>query len=210
MENLKELDISNTNIVSGGASYYDGYTTKNNIIGTYMFSGLSNLEQIKTPQSITAIYSYAFGGCISLTEYVFTERIREIGTAAFFNCQSLKSAIIPSNITMIRYNAFAGCENLKSVTFSDSDEEIFVDTPFIQCPIETIYVGRNIKYYEFDGSPFAYLTTLKDVTLSKHAFLTISGWMSICFRCIIQNLKRVTCVTDSFNDMTQWWNKKKS
>ena len=168
MTNLQKIDLSNANIVSGGVAYYEGNNTENDIIGSYMFSGLSKLEQIKTPQNVIAIYRSAFGGCINLKEFIFTDKIRSISADAFVNCQSITSITIPSNITTIGDYAFKGCGNLKEVTFSDSNNSITLVKPFVECPIETVYIGRDIGYNEFSSSPFFGSETLKEVTFNNN------------------------------------------
>lgn len=168
MVNLKELDLGNTNIVSGGVTYFEDNTTEDNIIGNYMFSGLSKMEHIITPQNIIAIYRWAFSGCVSLKEFNFTDKIKSVAVGAFNGCKSINSVSIPSNITIIGDDAFYGCENLKAVTFADCTNSISLSNPFKQCPIEKLYIGRDINYNEFSGSPFRYLTSLTDVTISDN------------------------------------------
>lgn len=168
MINLKELDMGNTNIVSGGVAYFEDNTTEDNIIGNYMFSGLSHLEHIITPQNIIAIYRWAFSGCVSLKEFNFTDKIKSVAVGAFDGCKSITSISIPSNITIIGDDAFYGCENLKAVTFADCTNSIFLSKPFKQCSIEKLYIGRDVDYNEYPGPPFAYLTSLTDVTISDN------------------------------------------
>jgi len=180
MENLKELDMSNANIVSGGVAYFEDNTTEDNIISNYMFSGLSHLEHIITPQNIIAIYRWAFSGCVSLKEFNFTDKIKSIAVGAFNGCKSINSISIPSNITIIGDDAFYGCENLKVVTFADCTNNISLSNPFKQCPIEKLYIGRHINYNEFSGSPFRYLTSLTDVTISDNV---TSLYLSFFYGC---------------------------
>lgn len=181
MENLKGLDMGNANIVSGGVAYFEDNTTEDNIISNYMFSGLSHLEHIITPQNIIAIYRWAFSGCVSLKEFNFTDKIKSIAVGAFNGCKSINSISIPSNITIIGDDAFYGCENLKVVTFADCTNSISLSNPFEQCPIEKLYIGRDINYNEFSGSPFRYLTSLTDVTISDNV---TSLYLSFFYGCI--------------------------
>lgn len=180
MVNLKDLDIGNTNIVSGGVAYFEDNTTEDNIVGNYMFSGLSHLEHIITPQNIIAIYRWAFSGCVSLKEFNFTDKIKSIAVGAFNGCKSINSISIPSNITIIGDDAFYGCENLKVVTFADCTNNISLSNPFKQCPIEKLNIGRDINYNEFSGSPFRYLTSLTDVTISDNV---TSLYLSFFYGC---------------------------
>ncbi len=83
--NLKKLDISGCSIVSGGEEYLEGYThtpsvkrkkvtgglatiymniystkTQNDVIGHYMFAGLTKLESLVLPNSVTTVMDGAF------------------------------------------------------------------------------------------------------------------------------------------------------
>lgn len=67
--NLKTLDMSGANIVTGGSIYYtwtsssytQKYSTKKNVIGAYMFYKTTSLERVSLPESATTIEGGAFG-----------------------------------------------------------------------------------------------------------------------------------------------------
>ena len=88
---LKNLDISNAKIVSGGEYYYRRstsqyeyvfYSTKDNSISTYMFYECK-LTSIKIPNSVTSIGSYAFYECSGLTSIEIPNSVTSIGADAF-------------------------------------------------------------------------------------------------------------------------------
>lgn len=101
-----------------------------------------------------------------------------IGARAFLGCSSLASITIPKSVYSIEYNSFDGCSSLKTLVFEDGeigDIGVSLDYHpsgangvFCDCPLETLYLGRNLSYitYEHHGySPFYNIETLKEVTI---------------------------------------------
>ena len=144
------LDLSQTNIMSGGKPYYSdinsGYNTSDNNIGGYMFA-YCKLSTIILPLSTTNIKSYAFAKCYNLTSISMPDNIinlghltffacinlktielpseaEEIGAELFDNCKSLSSLNIPSKIKKIRREAFSNCTKLTELTLPASLETI--------------------------------------------------------------------------------------
>ena len=87
---LIELDLTDAKIVEGG-DYYHYYSystqhyTKNDTIGDYMFLRC-NLKNIKLPNSVTSIGSYAFSYCRGLTSITIPNSVTSIGIYAFNDC----------------------------------------------------------------------------------------------------------------------------
>lgn len=98
---LKDLDLSNANIVAGGGAYYgrnrgsayaDDYRTKDNSISDYMFSKCK-LSSITLPNNITSIGKCAFSGCSSLTSVNIPKGVTSIGDDAFQDCYNLTTIV---------------------------------------------------------------------------------------------------------------------
>lgn len=126
--NLKKLDISGANIVSGGDAYLDNneYTpsvslqivergtkptlslkykyTSNNVIGNYMFAGLTELTELYLPLSIERIVDGAFMDCPKLKTLSIGYNIQNISSGFLF-CGS--NAI--TNLTI-----HSSCHNYRS------------------------------------------------------------------------------------------------
>ena len=124
---LSSLDLSEAQIVSGGANYYStkvNNSTKyfqpkeDNVIAPYMFRGLTNLTTLKLPTNITKIERHAFSGCSGLTECTIPNDVTSIGANAFAQCSKLKAITIPSTVTSLGVAAFKGCEAVTNVTFA--------------------------------------------------------------------------------------------
>ena len=151
-ENLTNIDIPNS------------VTT----IDRYVFNGCENLTNIYIPNSVTSIDHGAFMNCYSLTSIDIPNSITTIDDWAFGNCTNLKSISIPNSITKIFPNTFKGCSNLRGVAFENGEEELEVNSQaFEGCPIEKLYLGRNLTCPESSDPSLCNLTTLADVTIGN-------------------------------------------
>ena len=85
------------------------------------FSGLTNLEQVNIPDSVTIIASAnVFNGC-NLKRFEAYGVITYIGGSAFRNNKNLLSCLIPNAvITEIESNLFQGCISLESFTIPET------------------------------------------------------------------------------------------
>ena len=105
----------------------------------------------------------------------------EIARYAFEKNSALTEITIPATICSIAQGAFKGCTSLKKVTFLDGnktlniipcfseDYEAIGKHAFYYCPLQEVYVGRNLEYptYDLNGwSPFA-CTSLEYVTIGE-------------------------------------------
>lgn len=167
---LSKLDLSEAIIVSGGSYYLYDYGrfklplyAEDNSISEYMFSELE-LTSILIPNSIIKIGSSAFSKCSKLTSIVISESVTEIGLLAFSECIRLTSITIPSNVVKIGTQTFLNCVELKKVIIQDGINSLSLGgaNTFDNCPIETLYIGRNLNY-----SPFNDKSLLKFVNISK-------------------------------------------
>lgn len=120
----------------------------------------------------------------------------------FKNPEQLISIVIPPSIHHIgSFNSNSGswstasqfheCVNLKKVIIEDSDKDLYFpsnetksdvrESIFVNCPLEEVYIGRNITYSYWSrpsyheirkaktyGSPFKKLKTLEKVTFSTN------------------------------------------
>ena len=127
---LVTLDLSEAKIVEGGDFYYGYYdyydhhsyyyTTSDDVIGDYAFSGCSSLTSLTLPSSVTSIGGHAFAWCSGLTSLTLPSSVTSIGEFAFRYCSGLTSLTIPSGVTTIDYYAFADCRGLTSLTLPSS------------------------------------------------------------------------------------------
>ena len=181
-------------------------------IGYDAFRNCTGLTSVEIGNSVTLIYPNAFNGCTSLTSVEFGNSVMSIDSNAFYGCTSLTNIEIPNSVYYIWDGAFYGCTGLKNLVFEDGSERLYVGHAtsngdvfvgsFEDCPIETLYLGRNLNYETGEGygySPFYGVTTLTDVTIGS----MVTDVKSLYWRRYVDNLKtlQLQCATPpSVND----------
>ena len=142
------------------------------LIDTAMFMGLTNLTEVKLPESLKKIKEAAFCDT-SLTEINFPSNLTEIDNGTFAKVNTLTEVVIPKNIKKISSDAFLECSSLRKVRFHDELTEIGseafknsglteVEIPtslteisegcFANTKIKKVVIPKNIKkvgYYSF-------------------------------------------------------------
>ena len=85
-------------------------------IGSYAFSGCSNLTSITIPGNVTIIGRGAFqdSGLISI---IFSDGVVEFKEGAFAGCSNLTSIVFPKSVGMIENGAFYNCNRLTMVYY---------------------------------------------------------------------------------------------
>ncbi|MDR1592371.1 MAG: leucine-rich repeat domain-containing protein [Prevotellaceae bacterium] len=159
-------------------------------IGHAAFSGCSGLTSVTIPNSVKTIENYAFSGCRGLTSVTIGNSVETIGAWAFEECSKLTSVTIGNSVETIGERAFSGCSGLTSVIVEDGTTTLSFGISSLQnCPVSTLYLGRNISYYSFGSnydSPFESKTTLTSLTIGNSvtsigdgAFYGCSGLTSV-------------------------------
>ena len=86
MTHLKNLDLTDADIVTNGFAYYNSYSTENNIVGSYSFYDLDNLVTLKLPKNAVTIGDYAVASCSSLESVDFPKSLKNINENSFDGC----------------------------------------------------------------------------------------------------------------------------
>lgn len=164
---LRNLDMSEAQIVEGGESYnkdynfsigdYVYFSTANDVVGDYMFNNCSRLETIILPQYTKSIGKEALSYCKNLTSVTLPEKAElTIGEASFSNCSSLRQIVIPSNTVSIGDLAFNYCSSLKNVICrSTTPPDVYYSSEW-----ENAFAGTNntyLKVYVPAGSSALYM-----------------------------------------------------
>ena len=136
-------------------------------IGNYAFYDCTALKKITIPATVTSIgtYAFAYSGVTSLT---IPESVISIENYAFKDCTSLTSISIAGSVTSIKNYAFNGCTGLKTLRLEDGTTTLSLGYKtytssgtgkglFYDCPLESIYVGRNLTYTD-NSSGYSYTT----------------------------------------------------
>lgn len=130
---------------------------------------------------VVAIGAKAFFRCDSLVNITIPNSVTSIGSQAFGGCSALASAVIPNSVTTIENGAFAGCNSLTDLCIEDGETTLSLgynysssstgEGLFGGCPLETLYLGRNLSYdanSKYGYSPFYNITTLTSVTIGNN------------------------------------------
>lgn len=117
------------------------------------------------PTTVKELENSNFYYCTELTNVVFSSDLQIIPDSAFIGCSKLTSLTIPANITAIRDYAFDWCTGLKKLTIEDASTTLELGKGhyksyyneerryglFASSPISEVYIGRNLKFVDFDG-----------------------------------------------------------
>ncbi|MBE6268684.1 MAG: leucine-rich repeat domain-containing protein [Bacteroidales bacterium] len=166
----------------GGGAFWDcdgltSITIPNSVtsIGISAFYKCSSLTSVTIPNSVTSIGNSAFSYCSGLTSITIPNSVTSIGNSAFSYCSGLTSITIPNSVTSIGDYAFEDCASLKDLRIKDGETTLslgynYKEGLFYDCPLESLYLGRNIQYetgYSSGYSPFFGNKTLKSVTIGN-------------------------------------------
>ena len=143
-------------------------------VGPEMFKGCTALKSVTMSQNVTRIDYRAFQDCSSLKSITLPSSLDFVSLAAFQN-SGLRSISIPGSVTWLAVDAFKGCTYLSEVRFESGDDTIYTGTStesssksiimFADCPLNNVYINRNIKLGTATYSPFRNNNTLTTVTL---------------------------------------------
>lgn len=144
MLNIKKIDVSNTDITSIGGC-----------------NGLTKLESIVFPMTVTKIEDNAFSRCSSLSTFALNN-IESIGSSAFSGCYGLTGTISGAKVKTIGSNAFYQCNNIYSISFPVTEE--IGKSAFYYCStLKSIYLQNCVT---LGSEAFRYCNNLTDVVLS--------------------------------------------
>ncbi len=157
------------------------------VIGSQAFSGISSLQSIIIPDSVTSINSLAFDhtgltdflipgsvnsissssfrGCSNLSSVIILSGVATIEAQAFQYCPSLSSVYIPETVTTIGYGCFDGCDNLTSVSVANPNPVGITQVTFTSRANATLHVPEaSIAAYQAADvwKEFKYITKLQD------------------------------------------------
>lgn len=87
-------------------------------IGNWAFSGFSNVDFVRIPDTVATIGNGSFKGCSAMIECQVPYGCISIGDSAFTDCTSLAYADLPNTVTSIGQRIFRDCLNLRYVSIS--------------------------------------------------------------------------------------------
>ncbi len=131
-------------------------------IGSNVFSGCRQLENISIPSSVKIINNKAFYRCSNLQELLLPEGLESIGINSFGGCFLLKTDI-PSSVKNIDAYAFYNCDSIVEITIPDGIKEIKIGT-FNSCSnLKSVTIPKSVEIIDEDA--FIYCDSLAEVVI---------------------------------------------
>ena len=150
-------------------------------IGDNAFAS-NRLSAVTFPPSVTEMGSEAFSEN-AFVEFAFPPSLKELKSYILENNKQLLKVTIPGSITRLCSSICWGCTSLKQLILEDGAGNLYIslnNTDFKDCPLEYIYIGRNIADSEI--SEIEYHSAFDDIpTLKKAEFGNITKIPSYMF-----------------------------
>lgn len=147
-------------------------------IGSYAFSGNTNLVRVALPSSLKTMGEGAFKGCRQLESISLPTSLNTIPGYAFVNCSSLKEVRIPSTITSIGNDAFSGCSKLSDVyTYIVEPTPIRMNT-FSTYTTSTLHVPSTSYYNYFYDTAWSQFRKLEEF-IAEYQYFYINNDFTI-------------------------------
>ncbi len=132
-------------------------------IGSYAFYRCHGLQTIDIPSTVTTIGEGAFYECRPLQEIILPASLTSLEHSVFYNCDRLESVVIPNGVTLIKSSVFAYCYNLKQVTLPNNLIQI-ESSAFYNCTVlSSIQLPNSLT--TIGNSAFSECTSLSSVEL---------------------------------------------
>ena len=91
------------------------------------FADCASLKTVNIPQGVTALGRDVFANCTSLSEVTMPESVVEADYAVFSGCKALKSVTLSPNLKMINNRLFADCDSLEEILIPDGVTAVMTD-----------------------------------------------------------------------------------
>ena len=181
-------------------------------IGTFAFSGCTNLAAVDLGKGLTTIEHAAFAHCSAITSIVIPDSVTTIGDAAFFNCPGIATLTIGNNVSFIGISAFEGCASITAVKIPAVLTSLSARV-FANCTKLTT-VELNGILHTIGGSAFVNCVSIVDFgfteniqTIDGHAFAGCVSLSKLNFNANLKTIgagafkdcKSITAITISDN-----------
>ena len=142
---ITALDLSEVRIVSGGVAYNESYTTKNDVLGDYMFADCSKLRTIILPTTITSIGRYAFSKT-GISKVDIPNTVTILGGACFADCNSLTTVVIGSRVSKLEQAVFYNSSSIKTAYVKPKTPPALAAYIFTASPTIRVYSSALDDY----------------------------------------------------------------
>ncbi len=174
----------------------------------YAFAGLSTLNKITLPATLSRIGAHAFEGCTGLTEIIINAKtMAGIGEASFYGCTQLKNITIPEGITQIGESTFEGCTNLQKVTIPKKGFLSIGNRAFAKCSsLSSLNLPNGLESIgkeAFSGCGISYITVPDSVTFIGEKAFYLSGIKSLKLPAEMEEIPEYLCAySTKLNSLT--------
>ena len=185
--NLENVTISDS-VTSVGKAAFSGCTSLNKVYYNGTLEYWLNINFNSSESNPCYNGSELYINKEKLIDIKIPKGVKNIKKYAFCGCYEISSLTISNTVTTIENNVFNGCISLKELIIEDGDTELTYNSTsslFNDCPLETIYLGRNFSYNS-SYSPFYNKKSLISVeignnvtTIGKNMFDSCSGMTNI-------------------------------
>lgn len=178
------------------------------------FEECVSLSEMVVPATVQSIGGRAFFNDFGIATCSMQEGLKTIGYEVFYNNSGLTSMSIPGTVESIGRDAFVKCTNIRTFRFRDGEGTLTLQNDrsdyeddknrnlryryFYDCPITTMYVGKNLQYtydatdytdssWDIYGSPLYKKSTLRSIRFGNKV---TEVWDCMAFAC--PNLQKVT------------------
>lgn len=133
------------------------------------FKNCISLSEMTVPATSVSIGDQAFYNDAALAVITMNEGLKTIGNEVFWNNSGVRTFTIPGTVTSIGTNSFYGCTSTSVLRFKDGEGTLTLNSKntrsrkiddimpnsnytdrrydyFYDCPIKTLYLGRDLKY----------------------------------------------------------------
>ena len=152
---VTDIDFSEVNFVSGGAAYFENYTTEEGVIGHSMFKECKNLKTIILPENIGEIKGNAFSGS-GLRKIDIPNSVSVLGGDAFAYCSSLDSVSIGRRVASLGQGVFYASNvkfaYVKPINPPGTPAYLFSSKPKMQVYTDALEAYKASSWKEYYGS----------------------------------------------------------
>lgn len=142
------------------------------ILGSSVFSGCKNLEEVRLSPNLGYLLGWAFANCEHLQSVTIPEGVTSLGGKLFYGCTSLTSIVMPESVTKTYEAIFENCTSLKNITLSPNLDEIG-ENMFLNCSsLSEIQIPEGLVWVR--SHAFENCSALKTLDLPES--VTRLGW----------------------------------
>ncbi|MBP3767618.1 MAG: leucine-rich repeat protein [Prevotella sp.] len=143
----------------------------------HMFDGMTNLQAITVPSSVTTFGNYCFKDCSALTTVNIPGTVTSLGAYTFYKCTAMTYFEIPASVTSL-VGTFMDCSNLETVKIPLPTGLTEINAAFARCrkfnPANFVIPDNVTKIKEY---AFYECTSLDNIVLPDN----ITEFDGYCF-----------------------------